>query len=88
MLLNVDESPNGVSLMQCRSLATRHEAFHYCPPCTEEIPEVATLSEAEQNLVKKKKSFRKNALQKADLERFVDKRARFVTLDRLFEHQE
>ena len=46
----------------------------------EEIPEVAILSEAEQNLIKKKKSFRKNALQIADLERLVDKELALLPL--------
>ena len=39
----------------------------------EVIPEVAMIPEEEQNLIKKKKSFRKNALKKEDLERLVDK---------------
>ena len=46
----------------------------------EAIPEVAILSEAEQNLIKKKKSFRKNALQKADLERLEDKEVALLPL--------
>ena len=46
----------------------------------EKIPEVASLSEAEQNLIKKKKSFRKNALQKADLERLEDKELALLPL--------
>ena len=46
----------------------------------EGIPEVAILSEAEQNLIEKKKSFRKNALQKADLERLVDKKLALLPL--------
>ena len=46
----------------------------------EEIPEVAILSEAEQNLIKNKKSFRKNALQKGDLERLVDKELALLLL--------
>ena len=37
----------------------------------EVIPEVA-IPEEEQNLIKKKKSFRKNALKKEDLARLVD----------------
>ena len=37
------------------------------------IPEVAIIPEEEQNLIKKKKSFRKNALKKEDLARLVDK---------------
>ena len=36
------------------------------------IPEVAIIPEEEQNLIKKKKSFRKNALKKEDLARLVD----------------
>ena len=39
----------------------------------EVIPEVAMIPEEEQNLIKKKKSFRKNALKKEDLARLVDK---------------
>ena len=39
----------------------------------EVIPEVAIIPEEEQNLIKKKKSFRKNALKKEDLARLVDK---------------
>ena len=46
----------------------------------EEIPEVAILSEAEQNLIKKNKNFRKNALQKADLERLEDKELALLPL--------
>ena len=38
----------------------------------EVIPEVAMIPEEEQNLIKKKKSFRKNALKKEDLARLVD----------------
>ena len=38
----------------------------------EVIPEVAIIPEEEQNLIKKKKSFRKNALKKEDLARLVD----------------
>ena len=39
----------------------------------EVIPEVTMIPEEEQNLIKKKKSFRKNALKKEDLARLVDK---------------
>ena len=53
----------------------------------EVIPEVAMIPEEEQNLIKKKKSFRKNALKKEDLERFVDKEL-FVAHHRLLGHQE
>ena len=39
----------------------------------EVIPEMAVIPEEEQNLIKKKKSFRKNCLKKEDLERLVNK---------------
>ena len=39
----------------------------------EVIPEMAVIPEEEQNLIKKKKCFRKNALQKVDLEQLGDK---------------
>ena len=55
----------------------------------EEIPEVAILSEAEQNLIKKKKSFRKNAFNTENRSRTIGgQRARFVALDKFFGHQE
>ena len=39
----------------------------------EVIPEIAVIAEEEENLIKEKKSFRKNCLKKEDLERLVGK---------------
>ena len=46
----------------------------------EVIPEIAVIPEEEQNLIKKKKSFRKNCLKKEDLERLVDKELALLPL--------
>ena len=48
----------------------------------EVIPEVAIIPEEEQNLIKKKKSFRKNALlvKQEDLARLVDKELAFLPI--------
>ena len=64
--------------MECPSCSTTVWRFemknHFTIAHTEEeIPEVAMLPEEEQSLIKKKKSFRKNALAKGDLERLGDK---------------
>ena len=75
MLLTFDELSNEImSLMQRDCLVIWHKNHFTISHPEEEIPEVAIHPEEEQNLVKKKKkSFRKNALQKADLEHLQDK---------------
>ena len=64
--------------MECPSFSKPFSRFdmknHFTISHPQEvIPEVAMIPEEEQNLIKKKKSFRKNALKKEDLARLVDK---------------
>ena len=64
--------------MECPSCSETFWRFdmkkHFTISHPEEvIPEMAVIPEEEQNLIKKKKSFRKNCLKKEDLERLVNK---------------
>ena len=53
----------------------------------EVIPEVTMIPEKEQNLIKKKKSFRKNALKEGRSRAIGGQRACFVAHHRLLGHQ-